>query len=62
MTLVGLAESEQNAPKGEDGKDLELHEHFRTAALRSAALSSLFAIRYMNKSGMLGAMPDEDAD
>lgn len=61
MTLVGLKESEENPPKDSDDKDIDLHEHYRNAALQSAALSSLFAIRYMNdKTTLLGSSDDED--
>lgn len=59
MTLVGLAESETSAPKDEDGNDLVLHDHFRASALRSAALSALFAIRYMDTSGLLDLTPED---
>ncbi len=62
MTLVGLAESENNAPKDDDNNEIMLHAHFRNAALRSAALSSLFAIRYMNKSGLLDLSSNDGED
>lgn len=60
MTIVGLAEAEREAPQDGSGHEIELPEHFRRAALRSAALSSIFAIRYMHKSG--GLLADLDAD
>lgn len=55
MTIVGLEESQQNAPD-----DVELHPHFRDAALRASALSSLFAIKYMNNRSLIEAGDDED--
>jgi hypothetical protein len=51
MTIVGLADAERDAPKDADNGEIELPDHFRRAAMRSAALSSIFALRYMNKSG-----------
>jgi hypothetical protein len=61
MMLVGIADAETEAPKDEKGNDVALHDHYRNAALRSAALSSIFAIRYMRrKSGLLRLLDDED--
>jgi hypothetical protein len=59
MTLVGLCESERNPPRNTAGEDVVLHDHYRSAALRSAALSSLFSIRYINERSLLG-LGDED--
>ncbi len=53
MTIVGLEDAERDAPSGSDGQESELPDHFRKAALRSAALSSIFAIRFMHKRGTL---------
>jgi hypothetical protein len=53
MTIVGLEESQQSAPN-----EVELHPHYRDAALKAAALSSLFAIKYMNNRSLIGG-PDE---
>ena len=60
MTIVGLAEAERDAPKDEKGNDVSLHEHYLHAALRSAALSSIFAIRYMRKRGGLLRLAEDD--
>lgn len=57
MTLVGLADAEREAPADEEGQEVGLHPHFRAAALRAAALSSIFAIRYMNSGSGLFAQP-----
>ena len=60
MTVVGLHESEQDPPEDNSGTPVELHSHYRKAALRSAALSSIFAIRYMNERVLLGDPAHED--
>lgn len=61
MTLIGLADAARDAPTDEEtGDDAALPDHFRKAALRAAALSSIFAIRYMNKSG--GLLASEASD
>ncbi len=53
MSIVGLEDAESEPPKNEKGEDVPLHGHYRDAALRAAALSSIFAIRYMRKAGMV---------
>lgn len=56
MTVVGLKDSENNAPDGV----ADLDPHYLKDALRAAALSSLFAIRYMNREDLLDRLGDDE--
>lgn len=51
MSLVSIDKSEKEPPKTEAGDPVSLHPDYRTAALRSVALGSVFTIRRLKKLG-----------